>query len=47
MYLVAGAKGLEPLPTILETVMLPITPSSYGVTDGTRIRDLLGHNQTL
>ena len=43
----AGAEGLEPSRTVLETVMLPITSSSYGVDDGTRIRDLWSHNPTL
>lgn len=28
-YIVTGAKGLEPLPSVLETVMLPLTPYTY------------------
>lgn len=43
----ARAKGLEPPQIVLETIMLPITSSSYGVDDGNRIRNLLSHNQTL
>lgn len=43
----AGVKRLELLPTVLETAMLPITPNPYGVDDGTRIRNIWGHDPTL
>ena len=37
---VAGRLGLEPRTTVLETAMLPITPSAYGRAFWNRTRNL-------
>lgn len=47
LWMKTGRTGLEPISTVLETVMLPITPPTYRVTDGTWTRKWRNHNPLL